>query len=46
MEEKLIVAVCGLPILYDTAASFYRDRTKKEEAWARVSVEVGLSGKF
>ena len=46
MEERLIVAVCGHPVLYDSAAVFYRDRTKKEEAWAKVSEEVGLSGKL
>ncbi|CAK6981838.1 uncharacterized protein LOC125899183, partial [Scomber scombrus] len=42
MEEKLIMAVCGHPVLYDTAAVFYRDRNKKEEAWA-MRAEVGLS---
>ncbi|CAK6970780.1 transcription factor Adf-1-like [Scomber scombrus] len=43
MEEKLIVAVCGHPVLYDTTAVFYRDRYKKEEAWAKVGAEVGLT---
>ena len=46
MEEKLIIAVCGHPVLYDTAAVFYRDKIKKEEAWVKVSEEVGLPGKF
>ncbi|CAK6966791.1 uncharacterized protein LOC119034199 isoform X2 [Scomber scombrus] len=43
MEEKLIVAVCGHPVLYDTTAVFYRERYKKEEAWAKVGAEVGLA---
>ena len=38
MEEKLIVAVCGHPVLYDTTV-FYRDKLKKEEAWVKVDVE-------
>uniref|UniRef100_A0A671TYY7 MADF domain-containing protein n=1 Tax=Sparus aurata TaxID=8175 RepID=A0A671TYY7_SPAAU len=43
MEEKLIIAVCGHPVLYDTTAVFYRNRYKKEEAWVKVAEEVGLS---
>ena len=46
MEEKLIVAVCGHPVLYDTTALFYRDKVKEEEAWEKVGEEVGLPGKF
>ena len=46
MEEKLIVAVCGYPVLYDTTAVFYRDKFKEENAWVKVAEEVGLPGKF
>ena len=46
MEEKLIVAICGHPALYDTTAVLYRDKLKKEEAWMKVAEEVGLPGKF
>uniref|UniRef100_A0A671YJ80 MADF domain-containing protein n=1 Tax=Sparus aurata TaxID=8175 RepID=A0A671YJ80_SPAAU len=42
LAEKLIVAVCGHPVLYDTTAVFYRNRYKKEEAWVKVAEEVGL----
>ncbi len=45
MEEE-IVAVCGHPNLYDTISYLYRDWTKKEIAWRKVSKEVGLPGKF
>eukprot|EP00064_Thunnus_orientalis_P022933 superscaffoldBa00008193_g23155 len=41
MEDK-IVAVCGHPELYDTTAYSDRDRTKKENAWRKVSEEIGL----
>ena len=40
MEEKLIVAVCGHPVLYDTTAVFYRDKFKKEEAFRPLSFHV------
>ncbi|KAM6927121.1 uncharacterized protein PEZ65_010518 [Lycodopsis pacificus] len=41
MEDKLIVAVCGFPELYDTSSYLYRDRTKKDMAWRKVSEDVG-----
>ncbi|XDV31483.1 hypothetical protein PO909_002475 [Leuciscus waleckii] len=43
MEEMLIVAVCAYPEIYDTKSYTYRDRTKKEIAWRKISEEVGLS---
>ncbi|XP_013887091.1 transcription factor Adf-1 [Austrofundulus limnaeus] len=43
MEDKLIVAVCNTPIIYDRSSVLYRDRNKKELAWRRVSEEVGAS---
>ena len=46
MEDKLIVAVTGHPALYDPRCAMYKDRNKKEQAWAKVSEEVGSPGKF
>ncbi|XP_013855024.1 transcription factor Adf-1 [Austrofundulus limnaeus] len=43
MEEKLIVAVCSHPVLYDQSSVLYRDRNKKDLAWRTVSEEVGMS---
>ncbi|XP_028327357.1 uncharacterized protein LOC114478459 [Gouania willdenowi] len=43
MEEKLIVAVCDHPELYNTASYWYRDRTKKDLAWRRIGEAVGLA---
>ncbi|ROL51198.1 Transcription factor Adf-1 [Anabarilius grahami] len=43
MEDKLIVAVCGHPELYDVSSYFYRDRNKKDLAWKRISEEIGQS---
>ena len=40
MEEKLIIAVCGHPVLYGTAAVFYRDKIKKEEAWVKLCASL------
>lgn len=42
MEAWSYVAVCGHPVLYDTAAGFYQDQIKKDEAWAKVCEEVEL----
>uniref|UniRef100_A0A671PYE7 MADF domain-containing protein n=1 Tax=Sinocyclocheilus anshuiensis TaxID=1608454 RepID=A0A671PYE7_9TELE len=42
MEERIIVSVCGHPEIYDTTSYSYRDRTKKEIAWKKISEEVGL----
>ncbi|XP_055057393.2 uncharacterized protein [Misgurnus anguillicaudatus] len=46
MEEKLIIAVCGHPDIYDTTSYFYRDRNKKDLAWKKVSEEVGQSAEM
>ncbi|KAF4096414.1 transcription factor Adf-1-like [Onychostoma macrolepis] len=43
MEDKVIVAVCGLPELYDTSSYHYRNRNKKDLTWRKVSEEVGQS---
>ncbi|ROL46215.1 hypothetical protein DPX16_0932 [Anabarilius grahami] len=43
MEDKIIVAVCGYPELYDTSSYFYRNRNKQDLAWRKVSKEVGQS---
>ncbi|XP_058629593.1 platelet glycoprotein Ib alpha chain-like [Onychostoma macrolepis] len=43
MEDKVIIAVCGLPELYDTSSYHYRNRNKKDLAWRKVSEEVGQS---
>ena len=46
MEDKLIVAVCGHPELYNITSPFYKIRTKKDLAWRKVAEEVGLPGEF
>uniref|UniRef100_A0A8C5DKW8 MADF domain-containing protein n=1 Tax=Gouania willdenowi TaxID=441366 RepID=A0A8C5DKW8_GOUWI len=46
MADKIIVAVCSYPVLYDTSSPFYRDRNKKVQAWTKVSQVVGLPGEF
>uniref|UniRef100_A0A8C7X6S3 Transcription factor Adf-1 n=1 Tax=Oryzias sinensis TaxID=183150 RepID=A0A8C7X6S3_9TELE len=42
MEEKLIIAVCARPELYDTKLVMYRDRAVRKKTWCSVSEEVGL----
>ncbi|XP_073725513.1 uncharacterized protein [Misgurnus anguillicaudatus] len=42
MEEKLIIAVAGFPIIYDVSLFDYRDVTKKNDAWTKVSEIVGV----
>ncbi|KAL7386353.1 hypothetical protein ABVT39_007182 [Epinephelus coioides] len=42
MEDKLIVAVCGHPELYDNTMVLYRERNRKEQAWVKVSEKAGL----
>ncbi|XP_049457243.1 transcription factor Adf-1-like [Epinephelus fuscoguttatus] len=42
MEDKLIIAVCGHPELYDVTSPHYKLRTKKDLPWRKVSEEVGL----
>ena len=46
MEEQFITAVSYHPVLYDVGCAFYRDRTSKEEAWAKVAHDFGLSGRL
>ncbi|XP_028292528.1 uncharacterized protein LOC114455468 isoform X2 [Gouania willdenowi] len=43
MDDKLIVAVCDHPELYNTASYWYRDRTKKDLAWRTIGEAVGLA---
>ncbi|KAL7396976.1 hypothetical protein ABVT39_014445 [Epinephelus coioides] len=42
MEQRIIVAVCGYSVLYDSTSPFYRDCNRKEMAWKKVSEEVQL----
>ncbi|CAK6962817.1 transcription factor Adf-1-like [Scomber scombrus] len=42
MENKLTVGVTAHPALYDTSCLLYRDRNRKEQAWAKVSELAGL----
>ncbi|XP_073686726.1 peroxisomal 2,4-dienoyl-CoA reductase [(3E)-enoyl-CoA-producing]-like [Garra rufa] len=51
MEDKIMVAVCGYPELYDISSYYYRNRNKKDLAWKKVNamtrhlaVEWGPSG--
>uniref|UniRef100_A0A3Q2GCU9 MADF domain-containing protein n=1 Tax=Cyprinodon variegatus TaxID=28743 RepID=A0A3Q2GCU9_CYPVA len=43
MEEKLIIAFCSHPVLYDQLSYQYRDKSRKDLAWKRISEEIGLS---
>uniref|UniRef100_A0A3B1IUG3 MADF domain-containing protein n=1 Tax=Astyanax mexicanus TaxID=7994 RepID=A0A3B1IUG3_ASTMX len=45
MEERLIIAVSGFPVLYDVSLFAYRDLNKKNDAWKKVSEIVGVPGK-
>ena len=46
MEEKLIIAVAGFPIIYDMTLFAYRDQFKKKEAWDKIAGIVGVSGEL
>ncbi len=46
MEERLIIAVAGFPIIYDVSLFAYRDINKKNEAWIKVSDIVGVPGEL
>ncbi|CAL8267399.1 unnamed protein product [Boreogadus saida] len=41
MEEKIIIAVSAMPVIFNTTLKSYKDRTVK--AWLKVSEEVGLT---
>ncbi|KAL2085757.1 hypothetical protein ACEWY4_019077 [Coilia grayii] len=41
MEETLIVAVSGNPVIYDTALPTYKDVDLKRDAWLKVAQLVG-----
>ena len=45
MDEKLIIAVSGVPELFDASLFVYRDN-RKNEAWRKVADVVGLSGEL
>ncbi|KAJ8399541.1 hypothetical protein AAFF_G00409520, partial [Aldrovandia affinis] len=40
MEEKLITAICGTPILYNVSLQEYRDKNKINDAWTAVAAVV------
>lgn len=44
MEECLITAISGMPILFDMSMASYRDTNLKDEAWKKVAEIVGVSG--
>ncbi|KAK5611351.1 hypothetical protein CRENBAI_018060 [Crenichthys baileyi] len=44
MEDKIIVAVCGKPELYDSTNYFYRDKYRKDLAWRRTDGQAFSSG--
>ncbi len=46
MEERLIIAVAGFPIIYDVSLFAYRDINKKNDAWTKVSDIVGVPGEL
>ncbi len=37
MEDKLIIAVSSIPILYDPSLECYRNTEQKNYAWRRVA---------
>ncbi|CAL8349107.1 unnamed protein product [Boreogadus saida] len=43
MDEKIIVAVSAMPVIFNTTLKTYKDRTVKAKAWEKVSEEVGLT---
>ncbi|CAL8240043.1 unnamed protein product [Gadus morhua 'NCC'] len=42
VDQHIIVAVCGRPVLYDTTMVSYRDRNKTERAWVDVAEDIGV----
>jgi hypothetical protein len=46
VDQNIIVAVCGRPVLYDTTMVSYRDRNKTERAWVDVAEDIGVPGKI
>ncbi|CAL8302460.1 unnamed protein product [Gadus morhua 'NCC'] len=42
VDQRIIVAVCGRPVLYDTTMVSYRDRNKTERAWVDVAEDIGV----
>ncbi len=45
MEEQLIIAVQGFPELYDLSRPHYFDSNKRNNAWRRIGLELGITGK-
>ncbi|KAK5615603.1 hypothetical protein CRENBAI_024839 [Crenichthys baileyi] len=43
MVDKIIVAVCGRPELYDSTNYYYRDKYRKDLAWRGVSEDTGVA---
>ncbi len=46
MEEKLIIAVVGFPVIYDVSLFAYRDINKNNYAWTKVSDIVAVPGEL
>ncbi len=46
MEEKLIIAVAGFPVIYDVSLFAYRDINKKNDGWTKVSDIVAVPGEL
>ncbi len=44
MDDRLIIAVAGFPIIYDVSLFAYRDINLKNDAWTKVSEIVGDAG--
>ncbi len=44
MDDRLIIAVVGFPIIYDVSLFAYRDINLKNDAWTKVSEIVGDAG--
>ncbi|XP_034080376.1 transcription factor Adf-1-like [Gymnodraco acuticeps] len=41
MEDKLIIAVANVPVLYDCTLFTYRDLNRRNQAWREVAETVG-----
>lgn len=46
IEEKLIKSVKQQACLYNKSNAGFRNRQKRDRAWAQVSMECGLPGKY
>ncbi|XP_034077832.1 uncharacterized protein LOC117549841 [Gymnodraco acuticeps] len=46
MEDKLIIAVANVPVLYDCTLFTYRDLNRRNQAWREVAETVGETGRW